>query len=388
MDPIFSGSVSIVLGYLLGSILPAYFLAKAWGFDIRQKGSGNPGVSNVADTMGYTAAVFVALYDLGKGPLAILLAGSMGNSLPISYLAGFAALIGHRAPFYLRFRGGEGLATTVGIGFYSIAMMLIDNGRYAFVVLPILVLIALAFFLTTKPKQALILVFIFVPLLLNATILFYGINIHSVIISIVCLLIIGHRLAKLLKNTIQEMPEEERKLLWRKWLRPIAIVFPLGAFFYKQYVLGVLLAVFSSFVVFEIIRFRTKYKRFPLPYKKAEESRISSMVVFLFAAVLVLWFFPTNIASLALLFVVFGDLLAWCIGRTIGGKGFLNKTWGGTTACLVTCVTLAIFYYSLNLVALPVGLLGALSATAVEIAPLQEDNFVMPVVSAIVMTIV
>ena len=112
------------------------------------------------------------------------------------------------------------------------------------------------------------------------------------------------------------------------------------------------------------------------------------MVMFLFAAVLVLGFFPTNIASLAIMFIIFGDLMAWCIGRTFGGRGFLNKTWSGTAACFVTCFTLATIYYSLDLVALPVGLLGAVCATAVEAAPLQEDNFVMPVVSAIVMSII
>ena len=112
------------------------------------------------------------------------------------------------------------------------------------------------------------------------------------------------------------------------------------------------------------------------------------MVVFLFATLLVLWFFPVNIATLAMMFVVFGDLLAWCIGITIKGRGFLEKTWSGTVACFAACFTLAALYASLGLVTLPVGVLGAASATAVEAAPLQEDNFVMPVASVIVMAIV
>ena len=111
------------------------------------------------------------------------------------------------------------------------------------------------------------------------------------------------------------------------------------------------------------------------------------MVIFLFSTLLVLLFFPTNIATLAIMFVVFGDLLAWCVGITVGGAGFLGKTWSGTAACLATCLTVAVIYSAMDMVLLPIGILGALTATAVEVAPLHEDNFVMPVASAIIMTI-
>jgi len=388
MDPVSKGGIAIALGYLLGSILPAYFLAKARGFDIRKQGTGNPGVTNVADTMGYPAAVMVALYDLGKAPLSIFLARELGNVWLISYFAGLAALAGHLAPFYLRFRGGEGMATAVGIGFCSLGMLLSENGQFAYVLLPVLAALGLVFLLGFEKRPAEVMEFILLPILLNATILFFGMNVHSSMLLVVCLYLIGHRIAKLLLGIMPDMSAVERKLLWRKWLRPLAIVFPLGALFYRQDTLYVLLAVFLCFVIFEIIRFQMKYKRFPVLYRKAEESRISSMVIFLFATLLVLWFFPVGIASLAIMFVVFGDLLAWCVGITVRGRGFLDKTWSGTAACFVTCFTLAVIYFSLDLVALPVGLLGAVSATAVEAAPLHEDNFVMPVASVIVMAIV
>ncbi|UCD37068.1 MAG: glycerol-3-phosphate acyltransferase [Fidelibacterota bacterium] len=388
MDDVLKGALTIAIGYLLGSLLPAYFLAKVKGFDIRERGSGNPGISNVADTMGYGAAVLVAVYDLAKAPLAILVATQLGNSMTVSYAAGFAAYLGHRAPFYLHFRGGEGLATIIAIGFYAIGRLVLLDNRYAYALVPILAIMAVIFLLFLEQKPAVPLVLIFVPLLVNSALLFTGINIHSIILLLVGLYIIGHRLYKLLNKHTKHMITEERKLLWRKWLRPLAIVFPLGTFLFKTYTILVLLTVFLAFVILEIIRFQKKYNRFPVPYRKTEESRISSMVIFLFASLLVLWFFPTNIATLAILFVVFGDLLAWCVGITVGGKGFLGKTWSGTLACLVTCLTLAIVYHTLGLVALPVGMLGALSATAVEVAPLHEDNFVMPVVSVIVMAII
>ncbi|UCH62790.1 MAG: glycerol-3-phosphate acyltransferase [Fidelibacterota bacterium] len=388
MDPVIKGAISIALGYILGGILPGYFLAKVRGFDIRKAGSGNPGVSNVAQTMGYPTAIMAGLYDVSKAPLAIFLAKALGNVWLISYFAGLAALIGHLAPFYLRFQGGEGMSTAVGIVFWSSGMLLQINGQYAYAFILVLAVLIPVFLLRMYRGAAEVIEFALLPILVNAGILLCGLNIHSIMLLVACLYLIGHRIVKLMLAVIPDMSAEESKLLWRKWLRPLAIVFPLGALYYRQYTLFLLLAVFICFVVFEIIRFLTKYKRFPVPYRKTEESRISSMVIFLFAALLVLWFFPIGIATLAIMFVVFGDLMAWCIGITIRGRRFLDKTWSGMAACFVTCFTLAAIYSSLGLVALPVGLLGAISATAVEAAPLQEDNFVMPVASVIVMAIV
>ena len=387
MDPILRAIIALILGYLLGSILPAYFLAKARGFDIRERGSGNPGITNVADTMGTPRAMIVAIYDLGKAPLAILLARELGNPVLISYLAGFAAFLGHLAPFYLRFRGGEGLATLVSIGFFALGELTSQDSRFAYILAPTLVAMALVFFLLLKRRPAKLMVFILVPILINGAILFFGITPHTTVFLLVGLAIIGHRLYKLLRSAMLEMPKEDQKLLWRKWLRPLAIVFPLGVLFFKTYTLIVLAVVFAFFITIEVIRFLKKYNRFPVPYRKTEESRLSSMVIFLFSTLLVLLFFPTNIATLAIMFVVFGDLLAWCVGITVGGAGFLGKTWSGTAACLATCLTVAVIYSAMDMVLLPIGILGALTATAVEVAPLHEDNFVMPVASAIIMTI-
>ncbi len=387
MDPLIKGVIAVILGYLIGSFLPAYFFAKSRKFDIRTVGTGNPGATNVADTIGYPVAVIVAIFDLAKAPVAIFIAGLLGNTWLISYLAGFAALAGHIAPFYLRFKGGEGIATAAGIGFFTLGVLLTIDRQFAYVLVPILAVLGLVYFVYFEKRPAEAMIFLLLPILLNATVLFFGINTHSLVLLIVCLYIIGRRIAKLLLEYTPSLSSEERKMLWRKWLRPLAFVFPLGAFFSRQYTLAVLLAVFLCFVICEVIRFKMKHKRFPLPYRKTEESRISSIVIFLFAVLLVLWFFSVEIASLAILFVVFGDLLAWCIGVTVGGRGFLSKTWSGTTACFMTCITLAVLFYSLGLVTLPVGVLGAVTASAIEAAPLHEDNFVIPVASAIVMAI-
>ncbi|MFC1484247.1 glycerol-3-phosphate acyltransferase [Candidatus Neomarinimicrobiota bacterium] len=389
MEIVIRGALSLIIGYTLGSLLPAYFLARARGYDIREKGTGNPGLTNVVNIMGYPAAVGVALYDLLKAPLAIFLALTLGVSEPVAYAAGFAAFIGHLFPFYLGFRGGEGLATLVSLGFYALGRLTVLDNRFAYIFVPTLILMFIIFFSLYKTdRSAVPLALLIVPLLMNEVLLFFGVILHSIMFFIIGLFNIGHRIYKLLRATIQNMSDDERKLLLRKWLRPFAAVFPIGIFFSKPITIGVLATVLVFFSVIEVIRFFHRFNRFPLPYKKTEESRISSMVVFLFSSLLILLFFPTNIASLAILFVIFGDLLAWCIGKTVGGKGFLDKTWSGVVGCLITCTTIAVLYNTLGLITLPIGLLGAITATAMEAAPVVEDNFVMPTVSAIVMTIV
>jgi glycerol-3-phosphate acyltransferase PlsY len=389
VDPsLVAAAAAVLLGYLLGSILPAYLVARARGIDIRTAGSGNPGISNLAETMGYGVAALVAPYDVLKAPLAMVAALSLGLSPALAYLAGAAAFLGHRAPFYLRFRGGEGIAPLVGIAFFSLGILVHRDPSFAAVLAPLLAVMAIAFFTRLRHKPSWLFVFLFLPLLVNAALLHQGIDVHTVVLLALGAYVVGHRIRQLLWPKLEAMAAPDRALLRRKWLRPLAIAFPLGVLWAWRPTLTVLGATLAVFAVSEALRFRARYHRFPLPYRQSERERISSMVMFLLGAFVTLAFFPTEIASLAVLFLIFGDLLAWCIGQTVGGPGFLDKTWAGTAACLLACVTLVSLYSSLGLVPLTVGLLGAVCATAVEAAPIHDDNFVMPVSSAIAMALV
>lgn len=103
-------------GYLMGSFNLAFFLAKAKGFDIRSLGSNNAGASNATVTMGLKAGIAVAVLDILKSCLAALLAGLLFPQLPhAALLAGVAAVLGHIFPFYLKFRGGKGFASFMGL---------------------------------------------------------------------------------------------------------------------------------------------------------------------------------------------------------------------------------------------------------------------------------
>ena len=107
----------VVLGYLLGSMPWGYWLPKLLaGVDIRTRGSGNTGATNVWRTLGFKFGLAVALLDIAKGAVPALLARTVEGDL-VAILAGLAAMIGHWRPLFLGFaRGGKMVATIGGVG--------------------------------------------------------------------------------------------------------------------------------------------------------------------------------------------------------------------------------------------------------------------------------
>src|SRR5215468_8056150 len=103
-----------LLGYLLGSIPFGLLLTRAAGLgDIRKIGSGNIGATNVLRTGHKGLAAATVLLDGGKGTLAVLIASHWGGEAAI--LAGCGALVGHLFPVWLAFKGGKGVATSLGV---------------------------------------------------------------------------------------------------------------------------------------------------------------------------------------------------------------------------------------------------------------------------------
>jgi acyl phosphate:glycerol-3-phosphate acyltransferase len=107
--------ISIVVGYLLGSIPFGLILAKAAGLgDVRKIGSGNIGATNVLRTGNKSVAALTLLCDVLKGLIPVLLANYLYGSIA-AMLAGLAALAGHILPVWLGFKGGKGVATAFGV---------------------------------------------------------------------------------------------------------------------------------------------------------------------------------------------------------------------------------------------------------------------------------
>ena len=112
--PLPSLVLTVAIGYLLGSIPFGLVLTRAAGLgDIRTSGSGNIGATNVLRTGRKGLALATLLLDGGKGAIAVLLVGAFLPA-PAGLIAGTAAVIGHNFPVWLRFKGGKGVATTLG----------------------------------------------------------------------------------------------------------------------------------------------------------------------------------------------------------------------------------------------------------------------------------
>src|SRR5580765_8900621 len=107
--------VVVLVAYLIGSIPFALILARRWGADLRQVGSGNLGAANVMRASGVTAGVLVAALDMAKGAVGVWIASRVSDGADLPAAAGLAAIIGHIYPIWLRFRGGKGVATACGV---------------------------------------------------------------------------------------------------------------------------------------------------------------------------------------------------------------------------------------------------------------------------------
>ena len=112
----------VLIGYLLGNIQAGYLLGKLLKkVDIRTLGQGNAGASNAVESLGWKFGVLVALIDILKGVAAILLVkfmfsvGFNKEGALLLYTAGYFAILGHIYPFYMKFKGGKGTATLIGI---------------------------------------------------------------------------------------------------------------------------------------------------------------------------------------------------------------------------------------------------------------------------------
>ena len=110
---------SAIIGYLLGCFQSSYILGRLFkGIDIREHGVNNAGASNTVIVLGWKFGVIVGLLDILKGFVAVFIAKMLWPDLTITWFtAGAGAFIGHCFPFFMRFKGGKGTATFIGMTF-------------------------------------------------------------------------------------------------------------------------------------------------------------------------------------------------------------------------------------------------------------------------------
>ena len=129
--------IVILLSYILGSSNMAKYIAAIKKVDLTAGGSGNLGASNAVILMGWGAGVLTALHDIGKSALAVILARLVFPDVPhIGAAAGVAAVLGHIFPFWMKFKGGKGFASYLG-------MTLALHWKFAIAVLLLVVAVTL-----------------------------------------------------------------------------------------------------------------------------------------------------------------------------------------------------------------------------------------------------
>ncbi len=130
--------ICLVIGYVCGLFQTGYIVGKAKGIDIRKYGSGNAGTTNILRTMGAKYAGIVLLGDALKCGLAILITrivfgNSHGEILSLLFLyASAGVILGHNFPFYMKFRGGKGIAATAGFILFGLSPVMTGVGIVVF----------------------------------------------------------------------------------------------------------------------------------------------------------------------------------------------------------------------------------------------------------------
>ncbi len=113
--------ICIAIGYVCGLLQTGYLIGKAQGMDIRSVGSGNAGTTNMLRTFGVKAGALTLLLDAAKTMVAMLIAWLLYHVshpdlvLLLEVYAAFGAILGHDFPFYMKFKGGKGIACTAGL---------------------------------------------------------------------------------------------------------------------------------------------------------------------------------------------------------------------------------------------------------------------------------
>lgn len=392
--------IAILIGYILGSISPSFILGKLLrGIDIREHGDGNAGATNTKHVLGLGPAILVVVYDLFKGLLAIFIAYKLGLSVLFIYLAGYGAILGHIAPFYLRFKGGQGAATAVGMLLFSLSVLILRH-NFPFEALVILAVAALAVYIVTR--NGTLVGIVILPILVY--LIFANFSFSELTICTVLLVLFLFSLQVYLvykKKLFKLKPRAKRELIaWRLALRPLAAFFPILYFYTNKKVvliiIGVILVLAS---IPDIIRLLLpKVNEFffggekRLVYKKGEKKKFSSITLFLFSAFIVILIFPKAIAIVAVLYLIFGDIFSKIFGIQFGRTPIFpkyHKDLEGALAHFSICLAIGYIMTQFLPIALVSVVIGAFIASIVETIPLGvNDNLSVGLTSAAAMYII
>lgn len=382
--------INIIGGYLYGSVSPSYILGKVLkNIDIRDHGTGNAGTINTYKVLGLGPAVITAMFDVSKGLLVMYIAHLLGAPPLWVHLAGFAVILGHVFPFYLKFRGGQGVATATAILIYYLVLFYIKNW------LPIeslifLTIAVISFFYITKKEEVVgivILSSLAIFILVFSSFQLYKIFILTIITYILFINILNIRRERFFKLSSKKAQKE---MSWRLYLRPLAVLLIINYLKTNKKETLILIGIIALFFLFlDLIRLFSRkiniffFEKIKDIYKSKEYKKFSSITLFLIASFLAIFLFDKNIAILAVSYLIFGDFFSKFFGLRFGRTEIFDKTFEGSLAHFNACLISG--YILLQFFSLPIYiyLTGALVASVAELLPLGvDDNFSVALLSA------
>lgn len=391
--------ISIIIGYLLGSVSPAWILGKVLrGIDIREHGTRNAGTTNAYKVLGVFPAIITAVYDLTKGLAAIYIAWKLGVVSPWYLLPGIAAFFGHIYPFYLGFRGGQGSATILAIFFFlTIKVFLVVAfpwGQFA-----ALAIVALTILYVSR--LASLVGIIIIPLVWVSMIdlsFAYPDQRFNILLIILILFYLWFRsVSETRRRKMIEISEHTKEQLmnWRTFARPLAIFIPIIYIYTsKEMILWVVGMVGAVFILVDLFRLVSKgvnlflFQNVVGLMKEKEQHKFSSMTFFMLAAFISILLFDRDIAIITLTFIIFGDLAVKFFGAQFSKKMIFS---GRSLEGLLTYFAFSLFFGVFladqlgTIVWLP--LIGAAVASFTDLFSIFgiDDNFTVALISGAVM---
>ena len=397
MQPIeiFLSIIFCIAGYFLGSVNPGYLFGKMKGIDIREFGTKNAGTSNTYKILGLKYAAPTALYDTFKGLFIIYIATLLGVPFFFAQLSGIITIVGHIFPFYMNFRGGQGVAAATGMMlFYILIYFTLDFVSLFYFIIFEMVLLAIFTYIT---RRGTILSIILLPPFGYFVLVTYPMSPFNLffIIILAHITCIG-ALTVITRKTIQITDENYTEHKWRVLTRPFSILFVVFYVVFSQAIALLIIGIVSiAFITLDLIRFLHKqtnvllHERVKKLFRKNEYQAFSSMTIFLTAFFITILVFPKEIAIAASTFLIFGDTFGKIFGLAFGKHKILNKTVEGTLAyfgCILIC---SYILYTLFDISPYILIFGGISAPLIELFSMgMNDNITVPLFSGALMYVV
>jgi len=388
---------SLIMGYLIGTVNPGYIFGRlVKKVDLREVGTKNAGTSNTLKVLGIKYAIPTALYDIFKALIAVVLTILMGFDPYLAQFSGMMTIIGHIFPFYLNFRGGRGVASSIGMWLFYVGVYCSIDLAFIFMIIYFLLLATIFSYITRVfnliPLTSFSLMIVFVFIHYSEYLLVYNIWFTLIITLIIVFTVIDFFSEVEIKIDNESFTGHK----WRIVLRFGTIIF---LFFYEFFSLAISLisiGLFAAlFISLDFARLFREYKpdsgeesskKVDVLYREKEHKNFSSISVYIVAYIITLIIFPKNIAIIATTFLIFGDTFGKFFGLAFGKHKILDKTLEGSLAYLGVMLICGYLLYELLDINPIVLILGGISAPIIELLTLDmNDNFTVPIISGAIM---